>query len=379
MTKVRIVFIVSTLRRTGPTNQLYNLVKHLDQDRFDATVLTLSPEPEDSRLTDFLATGMQVRSLGVSRMDGLFVGGAILRRMLQEISPDIIHSHGFRADTLVAKLRPSCPTLCVVRNFPQLDYRMTYGQLTGNVMARRHIAAVSRFHCCVAVSDAVRDNLCTQYGLRNVITIRNGVDLESFSAVEPAAKAAIRARVGLPIDGRIWIASGHLNERKDPLGMITAFGTGGARGGSYLILLGSGPLDRACREAAKRTDNVLILGRVDHVAQYLQASDVFVSAARAEGLPNAALEALGCGLPVVLSDIAPHRELLSIEPLAGALFPAGDTTELSRLFREFAPSPSSSEMALMLASRHFAADQMALRFQRRYLELIDGQANTGHK
>lgn len=41
-----------------------------------------------------------------------------------------------------------------------------------------------------------------------------------------------------------------------------------------------------------------------------QCSDVFVSISRDEGQPNAVLEAMACGLPVLLSSIGPHEEIL---------------------------------------------------------------------
>ena len=45
------------------------------------------------------------------------------------------------------------------------------------------------------------------------------------------------------------------------------------------------------------------------VVSWLQAADLFVSASRSEGMPLAVLEALSCGCPALLSDIAPHCEI----------------------------------------------------------------------
>ncbi len=54
--RLRLVYLVSTLRRAGPTSQLLNLLRHLDLARFDPVVVTLSPEPADSMLADFQAS-----------------------------------------------------------------------------------------------------------------------------------------------------------------------------------------------------------------------------------------------------------------------------------------------------------------------------------
>jgi len=59
-------------------------------------------------------------------------------------------------------------------------------------------------------------------------------------------------------------------------------------------------------------DRVRFTGEVtwDQVPTYLAAGDIFVFPSKFEGMPNALLEAMAAGLPVVVSDIPPHRELI---------------------------------------------------------------------
>ena len=46
----KILYIVSTLERCGPTNQLSYIIKYLDKSKFEPMVLTLSPEPKEDRM-----------------------------------------------------------------------------------------------------------------------------------------------------------------------------------------------------------------------------------------------------------------------------------------------------------------------------------------
>lgn len=79
----RVLFCVSTLARTGPTRQLYNVIKYLDKASFEAYVFTLSPEPSDSLWPDFEKLDCTLYSFNQPRLLGLLLArrslGAVLR------------------------------------------------------------------------------------------------------------------------------------------------------------------------------------------------------------------------------------------------------------------------------------------------------------
>lgn len=101
---LKVPYVVSTLKRSGPTNQLYNLVGHLDRRRFTPALATLSGEPADTRRADFEALGVPIRALGLSRTASFFRGRAKLTGVVREAAPDLIHTQGLRADWLAAQL-----------------------------------------------------------------------------------------------------------------------------------------------------------------------------------------------------------------------------------------------------------------------------------
>ena len=74
-----------------------------------------------------------------------------------------------------------------------------------------------------------------------------------------------------------------------------------------LIILGNG--SQLQDLIKKNIPNILFLGNVCNVQDYLHLSDIFVSTSRSEGLPNSVLEAGVSGLPMVLSNISPHAEI----------------------------------------------------------------------
>lgn len=368
----RIFYIVSTLKCSGPTNQLYSLIKYLDRSQFEPHLVTLSSEPADSRWKDYEALGVQLHSLNLSRIAGLFLARWRLQSLIEQIVPDLVHTQGIRADMLSAYLPLGIPKICTVRNIPQEDYSMTYGAFRAALMTRRHTSAMRKLSRCVGVSRAVTENLSTAFSVQNSTTIQNGVDTEIYCPASNEQKAAFRNKLVLPKQGKLWLVSGHLSSRKAPLFLIEAWKqkfTGDPL--NHLVFIGDGPLMSQCKAALLGQDNIHILGRVSDVSSYLKACDFFISTSKAEGLPNAVLEAMACGLPVLLSDIGPHKEIWDMSPSIGALFSLGDKEAFNVCINYFARRDyqAMSDAAIRLIDDRLSAQKMSGGYQRLYSEL----------
>ncbi len=88
--------------------------------------------------------------------------------------------------------------------------------------------------------------------------------------------------------------------------------------------------------------HIRFLGRIEEseVVRLLQSADVFVNLSRGEGMPNAVLEAMACGTAVVLSDIKPHRELIS-DGEGGILCDGGNPAGIAQAILKLIASPES--------------------------------------
>jgi teichuronic acid biosynthesis glycosyltransferase TuaC len=142
-----------------------------------------------------------------------------------------------------------------------------------------------------------------------------GVDLSMFQIVD---RAAAKARQGLA--GPVMISIGTLNERKGHRLVIEALRQ---FPDATLMLIGQGP-DRAALEGLARKmgveQRVKFLGLRPHDALpgLLAAADVMVLASASEGLANVWVEALACGVPIVITNVGGAREVLD-RPEAGRL------------------------------------------------------------
>ena len=90
MKKIILAYVVSTLGRTGPTRQLYNLVKYLDHDQFQVKLITLSQNPSNNLEKEFSGLNVDLHPLRMNRPSSLLIGRRRLNAVLKIIKPDYL-------------------------------------------------------------------------------------------------------------------------------------------------------------------------------------------------------------------------------------------------------------------------------------------------
>jgi glycosyltransferase involved in cell wall biosynthesis len=174
-------------------------------------------------------------------------------------------------------------------------------------------------------------------GARHPQLISNGVDTARFTPPDPVRRAALRKSLGIDPDEFVFLYTGRFVASKGIdtlLAAISRLRTAPAEndglGRLRFAFVGSGELQDAAVGIDAHTDAVLMFPPTPDVLPYLHLADAFVFPSRREGTPNAVLEAMAVGLPCVLSDIRPHRELHERNPdLACYFFHPGDGDSLA--------------------------------------------------
>ncbi len=218
----------------------------------------------------------------------------------------------------------------------------------------------------VAMSRAIRDE-CVSAGVapQKVALIPHGVALERFRPASPEERAALRARLGLPIDGRIVIYAGRLLRGKGLDTLLGAFrDVARAQPSAHLVIAGDGAGQslsveaelRAAAQADGLAGRVRFPGRVDAVADWLRASDVFAFPSLYEALGIALVEAAACGLPAVASRTGGIVDVVE-DGRSGLLVPPGDqaalAAALARVVADHALSRGMGEAARAIARSRF--------------------------
>jgi len=190
--------------------------------------------------------------------------------------------------------------------------------------------AWKRFDAVVAVSDALERQLLG-FGVsrERVVHIRNGI----VRGGDPLPRAMARERLGLPAEGAVLGWVGRFSDEKDPLLAVEAFALGVASSAT-LCMIGTGPLDAACRQRAAElgiAERVVFAGAQPDAAPLLSAFDALVLSSRTEGTPMVVLEAASAGIPVVATRVGGVPTIVGKD--GGWLVAPGDAPALAEAMR----------------------------------------------
>ncbi len=229
------------------------------------------------------------------------------------------------------------------------------------VVARIERARYTRgnFRRILAISDFVRDQILTRYGLSpdEVETLYPGVDLERFRPIEDAARAALRRELDLPETAPLLVFLGSDYRRKG----LTAFLQALARlPQAYGLVIGRErpaklrAYDQQAQALGVRS-RVHFLGVQPEPGRYLAAADCLLFPTRFDAFGSAVLEALACGTPVVVSRCCGAAELVTEGSIGAVVADPTDPEALAGAARPFlAPRRRAelSRLARQEAERH---------------------------
>lgn len=180
--------------------------------------------------------------------------------------------------------------------------------------AERALFASPRLRAVICNSEMVREEIAARFGTprERLELIRNCVDAEAFHpGLRGEMRDAVRQQLGVPRQARVLLHVGSGFERKGVEAMLRAVAR--AKDSAWAVVVGRDK--RAARYAALArrlglAERVRFVGAVSDVRPYYAAADGFVLATLYDPQPNAVLEAMACGLPVVTTRRCGAAELI---------------------------------------------------------------------
>lgn len=200
--------------------------------------------------------------------------------------------------------------------------------------AERRLFESSRLRAVICNSRMVRNEIRMRFGTpeAKLHVIYNGIDLEAFHPrLREAHRAAMREKLGIPQQTLVHLFVGAGFERKGLFRLLQALARSRRPGDARLIVVGR---DKGQARAERLASSLGIASRVHFVGvqqdvrPWYGAADSFVLPSLYDPFPNAALEAMACGLPVITTRQCGTAELID-EGASGFVVEALAIDELS--------------------------------------------------
>ena len=332
--KKSVLFIMTSCRKSGPTQVIMNIIQNLDQSKFEAILITLYNEEISSQMDKILPFVTAHYFVKTTKKEIVTGKTQELSNILAQINPDVIHTTGVFPDYVISRIMPEKQVM-TLHNYVYDDYPAKFGKIRGNVLARLQISAMHRAKRIVACSES----LSNIYGEKLRISagyIRNGIDIDLYSEAGEDEKRQLRDKLNIPQDFFVFIYTGQFIQRKNVPFLLEGFNEYiEDSSNTCLILLGDGA-KRAELQNQYKSKRIDFRGSVDNVNEYLKACDAYISSSKSEGLPNGVLEAMSSGIPVLLSDIEQHAEILKYNPKAGFLYTQNDIESFKQGLKKLA-------------------------------------------
>lgn len=194
----------------------------------------------------------------------------------------------------------------------------------------------------IANSHFVANDYAQSLGIpaQQVSVIYNPLDL---AAIEERSRAVVEHPWFAEGSPPVVLSVGSLTPVKDFAMLIRAFAVVRSTRPSRLVILGEGP-QRASLESLVRElrlqDDVHLPGFVDNPFAWMRRAAVFVSSSLTEGCPNALMEALACGAPVVSTNGPGGSAELLQGGVWGRLVPVGDVAAMAAAIVATLDSPT---------------------------------------
>jgi len=248
-----------------------------------------------------------------------------LGRLITELRPDIVHTHGYHADVVggLAAWRHGVPAVSTLHGF-------TGGGRKNRMYERLQRFCTRRFAATIAVSAPMKAALSSHYPPDRLRLIRN-----AWCNGQPILnREAARRKLDLPMSGLVigWV--GRLSPEKGPDVFLDAVGR--SRRNDYRAsFIGGGRLESELRErtiALGLDDRIRFHGAVPGAGSLLRAFDLFVMSSRTEGTPMVLFEAMAAGVPVVTTGVGGIPDVVG--PDEACLVPSGDAAALARAVDE---------------------------------------------
>lgn len=316
-----ILHLTTGLEYGGTELRLARLLPRLNS--FDHLVCSLKPRGPVAKAIE--SAGISVLSLELRSAASLPRAILVFAGIIRRHRPDIVITYLVHADVFARFFARAFGARRLVSFISSTVREPRY--LWWSILNGLTSPLVDRF---IAVSKTVKEHSVRHWSLpaAKVTVLPTGIDLKSVTLKDPGSYARKPRLLG---------TAGRLSKEKNLEFLLKVFKKILAgRPDLKLIIYGDGPQKLKLSQLARRLHlkkNVVFAGWKPDLKKRLSKLDLFLLPSSYEGLPNALLEAMAAGVPVVASDIPEHRSLIKHKK-TGLLAPLDNLSGWSEAIEE---------------------------------------------
>jgi glycosyltransferase involved in cell wall biosynthesis len=301
---MKILHCIPSMVSGGAERQLTYLVAEQARQGDDVHVVMVHGGPNLPRLR---STNARIHFLrGRGNHDPALLWQLI--RLMRTVRPDVVQTWLTQMDVLGGIAAAICRIPWVLS---ERSSALAYPFGVKNFL-RAKVAAFAR---AIVVNSAGGDD----YWRRRAVaaSVRRYIP-NPVPATDAGTDEAPGDELGLTGDRKMVLIVGRLVDYKNLANLLPALAIVRTRVQMTAFICGDGDTAgvRALIDQHDLHNDVRLLGYLPDVLPLMKRADAYVSVSRFEGRPNTVLEAVACGCPVIVSDIAAHREILDDEMAA---------------------------------------------------------------
>ncbi len=294
---MKVLHCIPNMAGGGAERQLTYLCRALVDKGVDVHVALCAAGVNAQRLEDSGAVIHMLKSRHHYDLSILFQ----LIRLIRRLRPQVLQTWMYQMDVLGGIAAIATRTALVVSE------RTSAAGHPGNWKCRLRTRIAARRAMVIANSQT---GIAYWHDRLPAARTRVIPNIVAFDEIDRAAPTDVSPQSA----GPLIVAAGRLYGPKNATQLVEALVRVAARIDNVAAMVfGDGPLreslERIC-SASSAGGRVRLMGYSDQLYSWLKRADVFVSASLYEGAPNSVQEAIACRCPVVVSDIAAHREFL---------------------------------------------------------------------
>lgn len=363
---MKIIYLIPSLKKSGPIEVVYNIIENLQ--KHEIIVIQINEDKNEVYNKERFKKLPNVKILTLfpnkSKLN-LFRSKKKIKKTIDKLKPDIVHSHGFFPDVFSAFFIKGLIKVSTSHNNPYEDYTMKYNYIIAKFMVFLHFKAFKKMNKVITISD-YNDRVIKKKAKTSIIY--NGISDILFKELEGISK--LKDRLEVPSNKKVIISVSSLIKRKNVGAILEAFDRINDEN-LILLIVGEGKLKNEYQEKYP-SKNIHFLGHKKNIHEYLNVSDLFISVSKSEGFGLNIAEAASVGLPMILSNLKPYKEQFTKETLEDK------RVSFLELNEKLVPRMSSmiiekinnfSGVKMKKIQKKFTADFMSKEYEKQYIEL----------